>query len=81
MRCFLPALALVLFLAAPTAPALAAPIVPGEVPDDPFDVRPLTEGMSVPRDLEVSTREGEAFDLSAALAKGPTVLIFYRGGW
>ena len=54
---------------------------PHGVPDDPMDVRPLTEGMPVPEGLEIRTGEGEPFDLSSALTAEPSILLFYRGGW
>ena len=41
---------------------------------------PLDKGASVPQ-LTLKGVDGKAFDLNAAVAKKPTVLIFYRGGW
>lgn len=54
-----------------------------EIPDIPQsanEVRPLLVGDRVPI-LTLKTVEGKAFDLNAAIAKKPTVLFFYRGGW
>jgi peroxiredoxin len=44
------------------------------------EVTPLAVGDSLP-ELTLKTAEGEAFDLNAAVAKKPTILILYRGGW
>lgn len=41
---------------------------------------PIKVGQSLP-DLTLHDIEGKAFDLNMAVAKKPTVLIFYRGGW
>jgi peroxiredoxin len=54
-----------------------------EIPDIPQsanEVRPLLVGDRVPI-LTLKTVEGKAFDLNATIAKNPTVLFFYRGGW
>ena len=37
-------------------------------------------GAEIP-ELTLTTGEGEAFDLNAAIAADPTILLFYRGGW
>ncbi|GAB4454381.1 MAG: hypothetical protein OHK0029_08880 [Armatimonadaceae bacterium] len=50
------------------------------VPDVAAKVNPLPVGAAVPA-LTLRTPDGKAFNLSAALAEKPTVLIFYRGGW
>lgn len=42
---------------------------------------PLQVGASMPADSVVQTVDGKSFDLNAAVAEKPTVLIFYRGGW
>ena len=52
----------------------------GQPPDKAEEVRPLLMGAAVP-EISLRTAEGEAFDLNAAIAEKPTVLIFYRGGW
>ncbi len=44
------------------------------------EIKPLQPGAKAPT-LTLKTVEGKAFDLNAALAGQPTVLIFYRGGW
>jgi len=44
------------------------------------EICPLLVGQSVP-DVPLTTAEGEAINLSEALAQKPTLLIFYRGGW
>ncbi len=50
------------------------------VPTSAQDIKPLLIGASVP-DVTLRTAKGESFNLKAAAAKKPTVLIFYRGGW
>lgn len=40
----------------------------------------LQAGDPVPA-VELRTADGSAFDLTAAIAEKPSVLIFYRGGW
>lgn len=42
---------------------------------------PLKAGASMPRGNIAQTADGERFDVDAAVAAKPTVLIFYRGGW
>lgn len=42
--------------------------------------KPLAVGATAPA-ATVKTAEGAPFDLGAALAEKPTVLVFYRGGW
>ncbi len=42
--------------------------------------RPLVAGATAPA-VTVKTADGADFDLGAALAEKPTVLVFYRGGW
>ena len=44
------------------------------------DICPILVGEAVP-DVHLTTAQGEAFDLTAAVAQQPTLLIFYRGGW
>ena len=50
------------------------------VPDSADAVQPLDIGAEIP-DVTLVNPQGGAFDLKAAVAKKPTVLIFYRGGW
>ena len=52
----------------------------GEVPDSAEDVNPLPVGSQIPQ-LILKTVDGEPFDLNAAVAQQPTILIFFRGGW
>lgn len=65
-----------------TAPAATAPTT-GRVGSivDAATVRPLPVGASMPAGSIVRTAEGKSFDLNAAVARQPTILIFYRGGW
>lgn len=44
------------------------------------ETTPLGPGGPVP-DVTLETADGDAFDLRSEVAKQPTVLIFYRGGW
>jgi hypothetical protein len=64
-------------IAATTIPATGAN---EPIPDSPTEIRPLMISMEVP-ELSLLDGNGDAFDLNAALAAKPTVLIFYRGGW
>lgn len=50
------------------------------VPTDAKNVCPAKPGSTLPK-LSLRSVSGEAFDLNASIAKKPTVLIFYRGGW
>lgn len=44
------------------------------------EINHLGRGDKIPA-VSVQNEEGELINLQAAVAKGPTVLIFYRGGW
>jgi peroxiredoxin len=44
-------------------------------------VKPLPVGAKMPAGSRVLTMAGKPFDLTAAVANKPTVLMFYRGGW
>ena len=44
------------------------------------EVRPLLVGSSIPV-LAYATPEGAPFDVNAAVALRPTVLVCFRGGW
>lgn len=44
------------------------------------DVRPLLVGSSIPA-LTYTTEGGAPFDFTAAVARHPTVLVCFRGGW
>ncbi len=50
------------------------------VPQKPEDISPLLIGENIPR-VNLLNAGGESFDLNAAVATKPTILIFYRGGW
>ena len=52
----------------------------GRVADSAEEICPLLVDASIP-DLQLTTTDRETFDLNAAMAKKPTLLIFYRGGW
>jgi len=51
-----------------------------EPASDPGEICPLLPGAMVP-DIVVRSADGEEIPLRRAIARGPTVLIFYRGGW
>lgn len=44
------------------------------------DIRPLFVGEKVP-DVSFKDTEGKTIKLNSLLENGPTVLVFYRGGW
>ncbi|MHC4618187.1 MAG: peroxiredoxin-like family protein [Planctomycetota bacterium] len=44
------------------------------------EIRPLLVGARLP-ELSLKTVDARPFDLSAAIAEKPAVIIFYRGGW
>ncbi len=58
----------------------AAEPLPFVVAADAQAARPLAVGARVPA-VTLKTSDGADFDLAAALAAKPTLLIFYRGGW
>lgn len=49
--------------------------------EDESTIQPLRVGEDIPEGCVVRTVDDEPFDLNAAVARQPTVLIFYRGGW
>src|SRR5208337_4691992 len=44
------------------------------------ETKPLQAGSKVPA-VELNTINGEIFNLREEIAKNPSILIFYRGGW
>lgn len=52
----------------------------GEVAASATEVRPLLIGAEVPN-ATIRTSDGGAVALDDLLAKQPTILILYRGGW
>jgi len=50
------------------------------IADAPDQICPALTGTRIP-DVRVTTADGEAFDLNAAVAKQRAVIVFYRGGW
>lgn len=50
------------------------------LPASPRDICPLLLGAKLPQ-LTLTTADGKPFDLNAAIAQKPTILVFYRGGW
>lgn len=68
-----------------TRPAFASPasdttkMVAG-VPLNPKDISPLLTGEDIPK-VQLTDANGKPYDLNAAVGAGPTILVFYRGGW
>ena len=52
----------------------------GAVPGSADGICPVLTGSTLPQ-LTLATVDGEPFDVNAAVAEKPAVLIFYRGGW
>jgi hypothetical protein len=50
------------------------------IADDPAQIRPLMIGAHVP-DVALVTPDHRPVVLRDILAKQPTILIYYRGGW
>lgn len=50
------------------------------IPASADGICPVKIGAKLPA-LALTTVEGKAFDVNAVVAKKPTVLVFYRGGW
>jgi len=50
------------------------------VPSDPKLVKPIAVGQTLP-DISLKASDESPFDLNAAVASKPTILIFFRGGW
>jgi len=65
---------------AKSAAPKAASAAQTSVPSVATDVRPILIGSALPK-IALRDTSGKAFDLNAAIAKKPAVLIFYRGGW
>jgi len=72
-------IAAILFFGSSTVNALP-PQSDIQVAESAGEICPLLIGQSAP-DVQLTTVEGNAFDLSNALSRHPTLLIFYRGGW
>ncbi len=51
-----------------------------EVPASAEEASPLKIGDKAPA-LTLKTPEKESFDLNAAIAEKPAILVFYRGRW
>lgn len=51
-----------------------------DIPTKPEDISPLLIGETIP-DVSVLTMTGQSTSLRSEVAKKPTVLVFYRGGW
>ncbi len=53
---------------------------PVEIPQKPEDISPLLVGETIP-DVNIMNLNGTVMNLKAEVAKKPTLLVFYRGGW
>ena len=63
------------------APALAQPnTTAGTVAPSAAEAHPLPVGSQIP-DVRLQTMDNQTLSLREAVARQPTVLIFYRGGW
>ncbi len=51
-----------------------------KLPDAAEKIRPLLIGAKVPA-LLLRNADGSSFDLNATMARRPTIVVFYRGGW
>ncbi len=51
-----------------------------EIPERAEDICPILVGQSLPK-MVLRNPDGSWFDVNAANAEQPTVLIFFRGGW
>jgi peroxiredoxin len=51
-----------------------------DIPGKPEDISPLLVGETIP-DVTLVTMAGQPVNLKAEVAKKPTLLVFYRGGW
>lgn len=49
-------------------------------PEKATDISPLLIGERIPV-ISLPAANGQVYDLNAAVAQKPTILIFYRGGW
>lgn len=50
------------------------------VPNQADDICPILVGQTLPR-MVLKSPDGSLFDVNAANAEQPTILIFFRGGW
>jgi peroxiredoxin len=69
----------ILALGQTTAPT-TRPSTVGKIVASATDVVPLDKGAKLPK-LTLKSADGKPYDLNAAVAQKPTVLIFYRGEW
>lgn len=51
-----------------------------KVANAPDQICPILIGSSLPA-ITLQALDGKSFDLNQAIAKKPTVLIYFRGGW
>ncbi|MCX6219183.1 peroxiredoxin-like family protein [Spirosoma sp.] len=62
------------------AALLFASTVGDTIPQKPEDISPLLIGETIP-DIRLQSVDGKSVSLSGEVARKPTVLVFYRGGW
>lgn len=51
-----------------------------DIPQKPEDISPLLVGETIP-DVKLLNMEGQPIELKREVARKPTILVFYRGGW
>ena len=49
--------------------------------EDDGSIEPLVAGAQIPTSALLKSMSGASFDLNAAVASQPTIVIFFRGGW
>lgn len=54
--------------------------ISSDVPQKPEDISPLLVGETIP-DVTLLNVSGQSVNLKSEVAKKPTILVFYRGGW
>ncbi|MBZ4191574.1 peroxiredoxin-like family protein [Niabella beijingensis] len=54
--------------------------MPSVIPQRPEDISPLLYGEKIPMAV-LPSASGQMVDLSKAISRKPTILVFYRGGW
>lgn len=62
------------------AAMLCGAVAANAQPAAPDQVQPLLIGSALP-DAQITNLDGESVPLADVVLGGPTLLIFYRGGW
>jgi peroxiredoxin len=61
-------------------PSFIEPESTAQVPQRAEEIRPILMGQTLPG-ISLRMADDTPFDLNRAIAKKPTILIFFRGGW